>query len=297
MCKNDLCHYSLGNPQGYGDVEATAWALQALTGTSNQILKDQIVKWLLSQRKGGMWRQTRETAAVFYALAEYARTLPPGIKGVKANVSLNGTDLEKINVASPHFVRKFIPYQAAQGSPKVNFIAGNNDLGLENLIDHTLYYQSDLTFFSKQEDLGTVSNGIKVNREYVKLSVKDFASKTYEVGPLKGALKPGEIVGVRVMVQSDEDLNYLLLADPLPSGFEVIDGIRFDSKAEYFSEMEVKDELVALFGSYLQKGIHIFNYAIRPELKGDFHVMPTKVEEMYKPEVNGSSAESKLQVQ
>ncbi len=293
ICKNSLCHFSLGNPYGYGDVEATAWALQAMIrgGSTNQILKDQIIKWLLSQRKGGMWRQTRETASVLYAFAEYARTLPPGIKGVKANVSLNGAELEKINVSSPHFVRKFVE------SPKVHFVEGNNGLGLENLLDHTLYYQTDLTFFSKQEDLGAVSNGIKVNREYVKLSVKDFASKTYEVGPLKGPLKPGEIVGVRVTVQSDEDLNYFMVADPLPSGFEVIDGIRFDPKAEYFSEMEVKDELVALFSSYLQKGAHIFNYAIRPELKGDFHVMPTEVEEMYKPEVNGSSAENRLQVQ
>jgi len=290
ICQNGLCHFSLGDPRGYGDVEASAWALQALirVGSENPILKDQIVAWLIKQRKGGMWRQTRETAAVLYALAEYAKALPPGAKGVKANASLNGIELEKINVSSPHFVRRFA---------QAKFNEGDNSLGLENLLDHTLYYQTDLTFFSKQEDLGAASNGIRVNREYVRLSVEDFASKTYKVSALKGALKPGDIVGVRVTLQSDEDLQYVLLADPLPSGFEVVDGVRFDEKAEYVSEMDVRDELVALFSAYLPKGVHVYNYAIRPELMGDFHVMPTEAEEMYRPEVNGSGPEARLQVQ
>lgn len=299
ICKNELCHFSLGDPKGYGDVEATAWALQALIrgNSPNVVLRDQIVRWLISKRKGGMWRQTRETAAVLYALSEYSRSLPGGVRGVKANVSLNGTELEKINVSSPHFVRKFSAQASAQGPGKVQFIEGNNDLGIDNLIDHTLFYQTDLTFFSKQEDLGAVSNGVQVSREYVNLKVKDFTSKTYEVTPLKGPIKPGDLLGVRITLQSEEDLDYILIADPLPSGFEVVDGIRFDEKAVYFSEMERYDERVAIFGRYFGKGLHIFNYAIRPELMGDFHVMPTEVEEMYKPEVNGSSAENRLQVQ
>lgn len=290
LCANSLCHYSAGNPKGYGDVEASAWALQALIKgqSSNQVLKDQLVAWLISQRKGGMWRQTRETAAVLYALAEYSKNLPYIAKGIKANATLNGNELEKINVSSPHFVRRF---------NQTKFNEGNNSLGLENLLDHTLYYQSDLAFFSKQEDLGAANNGIQVQREYVRLSVKDFANKTYEVSPLKAALKPGDIIGVRVLVQSPEDLRYVLIADPLPAGFEVVDGIRFDDKAEYFAEMDVRDEQVALFSNWMQKGVHIFNYAIRPELQGDFHVMPTEVEEMYRPEVNGSGAEARLQVQ
>lgn len=290
ICKNNLCHFDMGDPKGYGNVEATAWALQALIrgGSANQVLKDQIVAWLLSERKGGMWRQTRETAAVLYAFTEYSRDLPGTVKGIKANASLNGSLLEKINVSSPHFVRRFT---------QTKFNEGDNSLGLENLLDQTLYYQTDLSFFSKQEDLGAASNGVSVKREYVRLNIKDFVNKIYEVTPLTGDIKPGDTLGVRITLQSDEDLSYLLIADPLPSGFEVIDGIRFDDKAEYFSEMDVRDELVALFSNRLQKGIHIFNYAIRPELKGEFHVMPTEVEEMYRPEVNGTSAEARLKVQ
>ncbi len=290
ICKSNLCHFDMGNPKGYGNVEASAWALQALIrgGSTNQVLKDQIVAWLLAERKGGMWRQTRETAAVLYAFTEFSKALPGSAKGIKANTSLNGTPLEKINVSSPHFVRRFT---------QTKFNEGDNSLGLENLLDQTLYYQTDLSYFSKQEDLGAVNNGVRVTREYVRLNIKDFVNKIYEVSPLKGDIKPGETLGVRVTLQSEEDLSYVLIADPLPSGFEVIDGIRFDDKAEYFSEMDVRDELVALFSNYLQKGVHVFNYAIRPELKGEFHVMPTQVEEMYCPEVNGTAAEMRLQVQ
>ncbi len=289
LCQKTYCRFPSGNPKGYGDVETTAWALQAMMKSKfpNQVLRDQVVSWLMSQRKGGMWRQTRETAAVLYALSEYARGLPGEAKGVKVNVDLNGTELEKINVASPHFVRRFT---------QAKFNEGRNALGLENLMDHTLYYQSDLTYFTQQEDLGAVDNGVRVIREYVGLSLKDFANKVYEVRPIKGPLKLGEMVGVRITLQSNQDLEYLMLEDPLPSGFEVLEGIRFDEKAEYFSEMTVRDEKTALFTSFLKAGSHVFDYAIRPELSGNFHVMPTQVEEMYQPEVNGLSSENKLEV-
>ncbi len=101
---------------------------------------------------------------------------------------------------------------------------------------------------------------------------------------------------MRLTVETDEDLSYVVLEDPLPSGFEVIRDVRFDPKADTFLELTVRDEKIALFSNFLKQGKHIFNYALRPELTGDFHVMPSQGYQMYRPAVRGSGAEVKLQV-
>ena len=179
ICQGGLCRFSDDKKTYRGDAEVTAWALQALYSghSENQVLKDSIVKWILSDRKGGIWRHTRETASVLYALSEYAQGLSGSHEGVKANMSLNGQELEKINVASPHFVRR-LPSCASRGAGSesaesrpssrcVSMKDGPNDLGLESLLTTSLYYQTDLTFFSQEEDLAPADHGIRVKRGIV----------------------------------------------------------------------------------------------------------------------------------
>lgn len=295
VCQNSLCHIPAGANASryYDDAETTAWGLLAVLSGANPdpILKDGMARWLLTQRRGGLWRHTRATATVLYALSEYAQGLPGVKSGVNATLSLNGEFLEKIAVAAAHFVRNV-------QQPKLK--TGNNSLEVGNLLTTPLYYQSDLTTFSQQENLAATTQGIRVRREYVSLGdvTEDSAgSRTFKVDALKGKLKTGQIIGVRLTVESDEDLAYVVIEDPFPSGFEVVDGITFDTPVEYYAEFEKRDEKIAFFANYLQKGKHVYNYALRPELKGSFHAMPTEASEMYRPEMRGSGAENVLEVE
>ncbi|MFO1463331.1 MAG: MG2 domain-containing protein [bacterium] len=301
ICENALCHYSdgdtrtktFGHEAYWQDPELTAWVLQALiaSGRPNQNLKDSLVRWLLTQRQGGMWSQTRATATVLYALADYAKGLPGVKSGVSALLTLNGQALEKVAVASAHFVRN-VPQPALK--------TGDNDLGISNLLTTPLYYQSDLATWSQEENLAPVAEGIRVKREYVVLSdqgADDSGARLFKASPLKGKLKKGEIIGVRLTVESDQNLSYLILEDPFPSGFETVDGVRFDPNAAYYADSERRDEKIAFFINYLEKGSYIFNYALRPELAGTFGAMPSQAYEMYRPEVRGSGASAVLEVE
>lgn len=295
ICQNGLCHIPAGTNalRYYDDAESTAWGLLAVLSGANPdpILKDGMARWLLTQRQGGLWRHTRATATVLYSLSEYAQGLPGVKSGVNGTLSLNGELLEKIAVAAAHFVRNV-------QQPKLK--TGNNSLEIGNALTTPLYYQSDLTTFSQQENLAATSQGIRVRREYVTLgdvTEDNTGNRTFKVDPLKGKVKSGQIIGVRLIVESDEDLAYVVVEDPFPSGFEVVEGITFDSPIEYYAEFEKRDEKIAFFANFLQKGKHVYNYALRPELKGTFHAMPTEASEMYRPEVRGSGAENVLEVE
>jgi len=293
-CERNLCHFSDdANTSRRGDPEVTAWTLRALIagGSTNATLQKDVVAWLLAVRKGGIWLQTQQTAAVIYAISEYAKSQPGGAAGVKAALWLNGKELEKINVAAAHFVRRL-------KNPAVQ--VGKNDFDIYNSLTDSLFYQTDLAYFSQEEDLKAVDQGIQLSREYFRLKMKvdpSSGERSYEAKPLQGKIALGETIGVRLTLQTSKILNFLVIEDALPSGFEVMKDISFDKDVEYTSETEVHDEKMALFRSYLEPGKQIFNYAIRPEIPGLFHVMPAVSYEMYDPPVRGSSDESRLQVE
>lgn len=301
ICSGSLCHYSdgdtktktFGHENYWRDPELTAWVLQALiaAGDENQNLRDSMVRWLLTQRQGGMWHQTRATATVLYALADYASGLPGNKTGVAATLALNGQELEKIGVASAHFVRNIV---------QPDLKTGDNQLGIGNLLSNPLYYQADMTTFSQEENLAPVDQGIRVKREYLILEDQGATgdgARIFKATPVKAKLKKGEIIGVRLTIDSAEDLDYVIIEDPFPAGFETVDGIRFDANAAYYVDSERRDEKIAFFINRMEKGTKIFNYALRPELAGSFGAMPTSAYEMYQPETRGSGASAVLEVE
>ncbi len=308
QCEGDKCHAVQALPndsRSSMDVMATAWALQALVGfqDTDTDLQESMVRYLFAQRQGGHWRHTFETASVLYALAEYAKTSTVHAQSIKARLSASNQVLENIQVASPHFTRILETCSPSkpecQGTKKLPLKTGPQNLNLANIGESSLFYQSDFTVFSTDENLNSVDQGLKVQREYFRIKAKRVPGQDgvqYESSPLQGSVQRGETLGVRLTLHSSHPLEYVMIEDFLPSGFEVLPEIRFDTGTEYTSEISIRDEKVTLFRNYLPAGTHIFNYALMPELEGKFQIMPAQAELMYQPEWRGSSSNKVLEV-
>jgi uncharacterized protein YfaS (alpha-2-macroglobulin family) len=57
--------------------------------------------------------------------------------------------------------------------------------------------------------------------------------------------------------------------------------------------MELRDEMVSFFATYLNKGKHSIGYRLRAEIPGVFHALPSRAECMYTPLVK-SNADSRV---
>ncbi|MBF0493077.1 MAG: carboxypeptidase regulatory-like domain-containing protein [Deltaproteobacteria bacterium] len=297
-CPNNACLYPKLD-QGYwmydklGSVETSAWALKAMIqqASPNTALEEKIANGLLSEIKNSSWAHTRETAIALSALLDYAKSLTSVHVGVKGKILINGKEVKNITVANPHFVRKL---------SKLELNAGTNLLEITNLTASNLYYQNEFSQFSNEEDLAASKQGISITREYLRLEANgqnNEGQTLYKASPLSGTLKKGEVLGVRLSFETDQDRPYVIVEDPLPAGFEVFDALRFEGNSLWVNQTQLRDEKISLFVSLLPKGKSVMTYALRPELAGSFHVMPAQIYPMYEPSVRGTGAEARLRVE
>jgi uncharacterized protein YfaS (alpha-2-macroglobulin family) len=64
----------------------------------------------------------------------------------------------------------------------------------------------------------------------------------------------------------------------------------------YFDHVERHDDRLQLFATSLSEGSHTFSYVVRATTSGTFRTAPTRVEEMYSPEIFGRTASTQIEV-
>jgi len=292
---------SWGRPGGrywYQDnVEATALALMALMRAEHRGgLTAGAVRWLMSVRKGGRWKSTRDTAFAIYALTEYLRRSGEFDPDMIVTVELNGRPLRTV-----HFTRANLfgddglleigPEELVPGPLRLRIARE----GLGNL-----YFDATLSYFSLEERIRAASTTISVSRTYSRL-IRSFDDEGREVvdrlpliygEPLAG----GEEIEVRLELASANNYEYLVFEDFKPAGCEPVALRSGRSYGQICSNMELRDEKVVFFIGYLPQGTSTVTYTLRAEAPGLFHALPTSGYAMYAPDLRALSDEFVLPI-
>ena len=302
------------------NTRSTAVVLDALVKAApdNQWIQP-AVRWLMVARKEGHWETTEETAMSLLALTDYLQASNELAADFAYKVSVNGQDLATETVKPDNVDEKTQVVQVKDllvGSDnRMNIVRANPGQGQSG--QGKLYYSMQLRYFLPGDQVDAVSQGLAISREYYRLG--DEAA-----GPIT-RVKPGDTVKVKLTVVVLQDLNYLIVEDPLPSGLEAVDtslkttslaaaaetgGVRKEDvaqgkatvvlppwwKYDYFQHVEPRDDRVALFANFLPRGTYEYTYLAQATSSGEFQAMPATGYEMYFPDVRGRSYAGKLTV-
>ena len=294
-----------------GGVEATSFVLRALLAIDPQNkLIEPVTNWLVKNRRGAQWSNTRDTAIVVLTLNDYLRVSGEVQPAIGYQLLVNGNPV----------ATKQITAEDALSAPSQFAISrellrdGQNEISIvRNSGSGPLYFSAAAEFFSLEEPLKPAGNEIFVKRQYFKLVNHPTLLKgvVSERVPLNDGetVKSGDRIEVVLTVEAKNNYEYLLFEDLKPAGLEAVQlrsgesvyvrelksGGGFTGRQRWVYQ-ELRDRKVALFVDKLPEGIWQLSYEMRAEVPGAFHALPVLGHAMYVPEIRTNGAETRVRV-
>ena len=158
------------------------------------------------------------------------------------------------------------------------------------------------------KDLPADPHGITVKRQYLDPEETPEVGKPPKPKPGYGVLREsarprfeptmketvaqGDTVLVRLRVTPMRTLEYVLVEDPLPAGFEVVS----DTTKGPFAWQERRDQKQVFFLSRLPAGGVVLEYRLQATHLGAFTALGTEASAMYAPELHGRAAGHRMSI-
>jgi hypothetical protein len=270
----------------------------------------QMVRWLMLARNKGRWGNTQENAYAMEALVNYYRAFEADTPNFTASVKLGEKELTRAQFqgrSTEARTEQLAMTQIIAAAP-----AGSNQpLTFTREGTGTLFYTARLRYAVDQFFTEGLDAGFKVERRYELLEGADGATPT--------SYQAGDLVRVTLTFALPKERRFVAVTDPLPAGFEAVESwfettksslasqnLQYGERSQagwrrnwgvgYFDHIERHDDRLQLFATSLSEGSHTFSYVVRATTAGEFRTAPTRVEEMYSPEVFGRTASTQVEV-
>jgi uncharacterized protein YfaS (alpha-2-macroglobulin family) len=205
-----------------GGVEATAFALRALlTIDPKNKLVEPVMNWLIKNRRGANWSNTRDTAIVVLAMNQYLKTSGELKGGIEYELLVNGNTITRQKVkdvlrAPSRF--EIDPKWIKDGVNTIRLVRKSGE--------GPLYFAANAQFFSLEEPIPAAGNEIFVRRQYYKLVGRPTLLKgyIYDKVPLNDGetVASGERIETVLTIEAKNHYEYLIFEDLKPAGLEAV---------------------------------------------------------------------------
>ena len=311
-----------------GGVEATSTALRALLAIDPEnALIEPVVRWLINNRRGAHWSNTRDTSMVILAFTNYLK-----VSGeLDAELQYEIYADQKL-IATERVTKQNLLKAPSRFAIPGALIADTTNIRIIRTAGKSpFYYSVEANWYSMENPIPAAGNELFVRRDYFLLKEAPTLLKgtVLERIPVLegGVLQSGDRVEVVLTLESRNNYEYLLVEDLKPAGLEAVEirsggrayarqlsqksierletegmpslkpdaSWRFTGKTRFIHQ-EWRDRKVALFLDKLPEGIWEIRYTMRAEVPGEFSAMPALGHAMYIPEIRGNSRENKMQI-
>ena len=205
-----------------GGVEATAFALRAMLAIDpKNKLVEPVMNWLVKNRRGANWSNTRDTAIVVLAMNGYLKTSGELKGGMEYELQVNGKTVttQKVkDVLRAPSLFEIDPKWIVDGANTIRLIRKSGE--------GPLYFAANAVFFSLEEPIAAAGSEIFVRRQYFKLVGRPTLLKgyVYEKVPLNDGetVTSGERIETLLTIEAKNHYEYLVFEDLKPAGLEAV---------------------------------------------------------------------------
>jgi uncharacterized protein YfaS (alpha-2-macroglobulin family) len=287
--KNEEQGYHFKYPHGFRwnqmPIETHAMMIELFEQLTNDKRYIQnLKKWLLKKRQVNHWSTTKATTSAIYSLLskgewfkenrmvdihfDHATEYQPIIERAKA-LAKRG---------SGYFQATFDKLESNLSSITIKNPNSNAAWG-------GIYYQ----YFASPKELTSSSNTpLKINRDLYLIQKRK--NKEQLIALKKAPLHVGDKIRVRITLQLDRDMEYLMLKDNRASALEPLHTLsqyRWQDGVGYYEN--IKESATYFFFDHLARGTYLFEYSLFVTHKGQFDGGIATIESLYAPEFRANS--------
>jgi len=284
----------------WSEPRGSATALLALLGASeDRSLSERLARGLLDHLARDRNRTTHDAAWMLQALAAWRGRAEAGAGPRRATVTLAGRPLLEAAFAdaAPRLEQASVAMAELQERAA---LASDRRLPLEVAVrgDGEVHVGAVLAVTPSAPSRPAASHGLAVERAFLD-----------PTGRPVGAVTAGAEVTVEVTVSCPATRRFVAVEVPLPAGLEALDTAlattarRPDSDDEQsfwwqpgFDRVEPRDDRLLLYATELPAGRHSTKIVCRATTPGQFVIAPARAEEMYAPEVFGTTGVGAFEV-
>lgn len=279
--------------------KVTGFVIQTLTELDIEFpYKDQTIKWLVQERAKKTKPTTHENAFVFDAFQTYYKKYEKEEPDFVARVMLGEKEILKQ------------VFKVRTNEPPRRFLFCLDEIEKNRLLpiriskqgSGRLYYTLRMSYAFKENPIA-FDEGFYLWKEILTLDGKEVKR-----------FKRGEVYKIVLHIVVPETRIFAVVEDPLPAGFEPVQTSfatesrdiqeryweeQYGEKGHWwgsFDHEERYDDRLLFFAQELFPGEHTQVYFVRAGTSGKFLSPSTKAEEMYAPEVFGSTSQGYVEI-
>ena len=242
--------------------------------------------WLLKNKQTNQWNSTKATTEAVYALMNTGKEWANAEDGIEVKV---GNDIwYDANTKPSNDV------QNGSGYVKESWSKGEitSEMGKVEVEKTSPGVAWGAMYWQYFEDLDKITNA----ETNVKFKKQLFIQKNTPQGPKlfeiteNAPIEIGDLVKVRLEIQTDRAMEFVHIKDMRASGFEpvnVLSTFKWQDGLGYYES--TRDAATNFFIDYLPKGVYVFEYDLRANNAGIFSNGITQLQNMYAPEFTAHS--------
>ena len=260
-------------------IERQALLIEAFTGISPR--EDELTmmkQWLLMQKEGNSWSNTKATAEAVYALLLGA---PADLLQPAATVvTVGGEEITATEAARAEAGTGYLQWvwKSETMTPALA------DINVRTDGTHPTFGAAYWQYLEVPDKVEATGSGLSVRRTlYHQPAVGD--GKTAAPVTTDNPVRLGERITVKIVITSDRDLEYVQVKDPRAAAFEPVNiHEREGNQGGVWWVESPRDAANCFFFSRFPQGTIVLEYDVFATQTGDFSAGATTVECMYAPE-------------
>ena len=297
LISDEMGMYWKDNVSGYywhqAPIETQALMIEAFDEVAQDLASVEEMKvWLLKNKQTNDWKTTKATTMAVYALFMRGTDLLSDDDIV--DIYIGDRDIKKFNenlqteAGTGYFKHTF-------NSEEIQPIYGDVRVVRKKpgVSWGALYWQ----YFEDLDKITPAETPLKLKKQLFVVRNSPTGDVMMPISN-NAKLKPGDKIRVRIELRSDRDMEFVHMKDMRAAGFEpvnVISRYKYQGGIGYYES--TKDASTDFFIDFLRKGIYVFEYDMRANLRGQFANGITTIQCMYAPEFTSHSEGVRVRVE